>query len=83
LYPNLQIGILTIFLLIIEIHVYIIDYWYQGNYCAKKFNPMNNINMHLNNITDYLTTNIETMLWNVYWNWQLTRMLASYGIQIL
>ncbi len=46
MYPNLQIGILTFFVLITEIHVYIIDYYYQGNYCAKKFNPMININIH-------------------------------------
>jgi len=37
------------FLLTIKVHVYIIDSWYQGNYCAKKLIPMNNINMHLNN----------------------------------
>ncbi len=47
MYPNLQIGILTIFVLITEIHVYIIDYYYQGNYCANKFNPMINVNIHV------------------------------------
>jgi hypothetical protein len=50
------------FLLIIEVHVYVIDFQYQGNYCAKKFRPMNNNNMHINNITNYLTTNIKSML---------------------
>jgi hypothetical protein len=34
--------------------------------------------MHLNDTTNYLTTNIETMLWNVYWSEQLTTMLAGY-----
>jgi hypothetical protein len=41
---------------------------------------MNNINMHLNNTTNYLTTNIESMVGNAYWSWQLKRMLASYYI---
>ncbi len=50
------------FLLIKKVHVYIIDFKYQGNYFAKKLIPMNNINMHLNNTTNYLTTNIRTML---------------------
>jgi hypothetical protein len=41
---------------------------------------MNKINMHLNNTIKHLTTNIENMLWNDYWSWQLTTMLHGYCI---
>ncbi len=50
------------YLLIIKVHVHVIDFQYQGNYCAKKFSQMNNINMHVKNTTNCLTTNIKSML---------------------